>query len=69
MADQLLKLPSGTQDYRELVTEHSYYVDKTSFLKTTYVKDPSRVLLITRPRRFGKSLTLSMFSYFLGLNY
>ena len=33
MADQLLKLPSGTQDYRELVTEHSYYVDKTSFLK------------------------------------
>ena len=69
MADQLLKLPSGTQDYRELVTEHSYYVDKTSFLKTTFVKDPSRVLLITRPRRFGKSLTLSMFSYFLGLNY
>lgn len=40
MADQLLKLPSGTQDYRELVTEHSYYVDKTSFLKTTFVKDP-----------------------------
>lgn len=69
MEDQLLKLPSGTQDYRELVTEHSYYVDKTSFLKTTFVKDPSRVLLITRPRRFGKSLTLSMFSYFLGLNY
>lgn len=54
MADQLLKLPSGTQDYRELVTEHSYYVDKTSFLKTTFVKDPSRELLITRPRRFGK---------------
>lgn len=36
-----------------------YYVDKTPFLKTIFEDDHNSVLLITRPRRFGKTLTMS----------
>ena len=61
--------PKGKQLYDSIVKDKNYYVDKTRYLKTVFEEDPSQVLLITRPRRFGKTLTMSMFSSFLELNY
>mgnify|MGYP003558827792 CR=1 FL=1 len=69
MTESLLKLPKGKQSYENIVKNNFYYVDKTRALKTVFEDDFSQVLLITRPRRFGKSLTLSMFNSFLSLNY
>lgn len=51
------KIPIGIQDFRKLVENDFLYVDKTAFLyKMISVQG---IYLITRPRRFGKSLTLS----------
>ena len=69
MSESLLKLPKGKQSYENIVKNNFYYVDKTRALKTVFEDESSQVLLITRPRRFGKSLTLSMFNSFLSLNY
>ena len=68
--DHVLKqLPRGFEDYKELCERNRYYVDKTAFIKKVFAEDDSKVLLITRPRRFGKTLTMSMFKYFLELNH
>ena len=69
MSESLLKLPKGKQSYENIVKNNYYYVDKTRALKTVFEDESSQVLLITRPRRFGKSLTLSMFNSFLSINY
>ncbi|MDY5733114.1 MAG: AAA family ATPase, partial [Succinivibrio sp.] len=69
MSESLLKLPKGKQSYENIVKNNFYYVDKTRALKIVFEDESSQVLLITRPRRFGKSLTLSMFNSFLSLNY
>ena len=68
MSEQLKRLPVGCISYEEIITSNRYYVDKTSLLKTIFKEDSSKVLLITRPRRFGKTLTLDMFKCFLALN-
>lgn len=57
----------GVDDFRELVETNSYYVDKTRFLRPVFA-NPARVMLFTRPRRFGKTLTLSMFREFLNID-
>ncbi len=69
MSNELLSLSIGKDVYASLVDNNCYYVDKTPLLKTCFKDDSSQVLLITRPRRFGKTLTMSMFSSFLGINY
>ena len=56
-------LPIGTDDFRKLVTSGYYYVDKTIFVKELLDKK-GEVNLFTRPRRFGKTLNLSMIRYF-----
>ena len=56
-------LPIGTDDFRKLVTNGYYYVDKTLFVKELLDKK-GEVNLFTRPRRFGKTLNLSMVRYF-----
>ena len=56
-------LPIGTDDFRKLVTSGYYYVDKTIFVKELLDKKVE-VNLFTRPRRFGKTLNLSMLRYF-----
>ena len=57
------KLEQGITDFKELISENCYFVDKTHLI--TYLIDhPSKVHLITRPRRFGKTLNLSMIRYF-----
>ena len=56
-------LPIGVDDYKDLIDEGYVYVDKTLFIKEFW-DYKSKVTLVTRPRRFGKSITLSMLRYF-----
>ncbi len=57
------KLEQGITDFKEFISESCYFVDKTRLI--AYLIDhPSKVHLITRPRRFGKTLNLSMIRYF-----
>lgn len=58
----------GNESFAEIITNNSYYVDKTSFIKTVFKKGVGKVMLITRPRRFGKTLTMSTFHEFLRIN-
>ena len=51
----------GTEVFHKLIEENKYYVDKTALLRTVFKENGSEVLLITRPRRFGKTLTMSTF--------
>ena len=58
----------GAVDFASTIRRKSVYVDKTGFLKDLVTTGPI-VTLLTRPRRFGKSLTLSMIQNFLEMNY
>ena len=58
----------GAESFHELIESNSYYVDKTPFIRTVFKENTSKVMLITRPRRFGKTLTMSTFYDFLSLN-
>jgi Predicted AAA-ATPase/PD-(D/E)XK nuclease superfamily len=58
-----LKLPIGLSDFRQVIQEKYYFVDK-SLLIQEILEDSASVLLITRPRRFGKTLNISMLRYF-----
>ena len=57
------KLPIGISDYKELISEDYYYVDKTDFIRQI-VEEGSKITLLPRPRRFGKTLNLSTLRYF-----
>lgn len=57
------KLPIGISDYKLLVSEDYYYVDKTDFIRQI-VEEGSLITLLPRPRRFGKTLNLSTLRYF-----
>ena len=65
---QFLALPYGKDVYSELKGNGCYFVDKTPYLKELIDKDKSNVMLFTRPRRFGKTLFMSMVEYFLKIN-
>lgn len=56
-------LPIGVDNFEKLITSGYYYVDKSLFIKEL-IDMKSEVNLFTRPRRFGKTLNLSMFKYF-----
>ena len=64
---QFLALPYGKDAFPLLREGNCYFVDKTPFLKTVFT-DQSAVMLFTRPRRFGKTLLISMFDSFLKIN-
>lgn len=57
------RLPIGIEDFSEIRTGGFYYVDKTGLIKEL-LDNWSKVTLFTRPRRFGKSLNMSMLKYF-----
>ena len=57
----------GESDFKGLRVRDNYYIDKTLFIKHI-LDNESRVALITRPRRFGKTLNMSMLRYFLDCN-
>ena len=69
MKEHILQLPTGKQTFKAFIKGNYYFVDKTKYIKSVFQDDSSQVLLITRPRRFGKTLTMSMFEAFLSLNY
>ena len=60
-------LSSGTVDFKELIDKNLYYVDKTYFI-SELMRNHTKINLITRPRRFGKTLTMSMLKYFFDIN-
>lgn len=68
---RLLKMKEisvGRESFAKFIENDNYYIDKTLFIKEVFKKDQSDVLLITRPRRFGKTLTMSTFYEFLRIN-
>ena len=56
-------LPMGIENFKEIRTGNYYYVDKTGLIKTL-LEHFGKVNLFTRPRRFGKTLNMSMLKYF-----
>lgn len=58
----------GIQDYARMIENNYFYVDKTSFIKEWW-ESGDAVTLITRPRRFGKTLTMSMVEQFFSVKY
>lgn len=60
---EMKKLPMGIEDFEEMRTMGYYYVDKTGLIRTL-LENPGKVNLFTRPRRFGKTLNMSMLKYF-----
>ncbi|MCM1232272.1 MAG: ATP-binding protein [Ruminococcus flavefaciens] len=58
----------GEQDFGELISRNNFYIDKTIFIKEWWESD-DKVTLITRPRRFGKTLNMSMLERFFSVKY
>ena len=58
----------GFQDFEQMITTNNFYIDKTSFIKEWWEYNDV-VTLITRPRRFGKTLNLDMVEHFFSVNY
>lgn len=58
----------GIQNFNEIIENNCFYVDKTSFIKEWW-ECRDAVTLITRPRRFGKTLTMSMVEQFFSVDY
>ena len=63
MSDVRKKLPIGIENFEEIFKEGFYYIDKTDMIKDL-LNNWGKVNLFTRPRRFGKSLNMSMLKNF-----
>ena len=63
----LKKVPVGNDDFKDLITGNYYYVDKTLVIEELLNKG-SKVVLYPRPRRFGKSLFISMLENFFDID-
>jgi len=57
------KIAVGESDFKNLISGDYYYVDKSLFIKEI-IDRGNRVILVPRPRRFGKTLNISMLKYF-----
>ena len=62
------KLAVGSENFPNMIRNHCYYVDKTGFIRTV-MESESRVLLVTRPRRFGKTLFIDTVKSFLQIDF
>ena len=58
----------GTEDFKELIESNSLFIDKTLFIKEL-IDNTSKAVCFPRPRRFGKSLNISMVKYYFSLEY
>lgn len=63
-----MKLPYGESNFKSIIEENNYYIDKTRYIKYLENSDSNYVFLL-RPRRFGKSLFVSMLEYYYGAQY
>ena len=61
-----LDIPVGISDFEKIRNNHFYFVDKSGLI-AELLSEKAEVTLITRPRRFGKTLSLSMLKYFFSL--
>lgn len=64
----MIKMPVGISDFGELIRDGYYFVDKTALIGRL-IDSHAKVTLFTRPRRFGKTLTLSMMDYFFNISH
>lgn len=62
-----LKLPLGMSDFEEIKQNGYYYIDKSGLISDLLVRKAAKVTLITRPRRFGKTLGMSMLAHFFDI--
>ena len=60
------RIPIGLSDFKHLIEEDFYYFDKTKFIDEI-IQDGAQVKVFTRPRRFGKTLNMSMLKYFFDI--
>lgn len=60
------RMPVGVDDFHDLMNKNYYFIDKTDFIRQI-IDGHSKVTLITRPRRFGKTLTMSMLDWFFNI--
>ena len=60
------KIPIGVENFKEIITNNCYYVDKTKFIEKI-LNDGSKIKLFTRPRRFGKTLNISTIKHFFDI--
>ena len=63
-----IKLPYGISNFEDMVTQGYYYVDKTDYIEKLESL-PDKIFFFLRPRRFGKSLFISMLHHYYGLEY
>ena len=62
-----LNIPVGISDFERIRELNYYYVDKTGLIKTLLQGEMDQVTLITRPRRFGKTMAMNMLNSFLDI--
>lgn len=65
--ENVKRIPYGVSDYRRVIQENMYYVDKTAYIQL--LESTADFMFMIRPRRFGKSLFLSMMRYYYGVEY
>ena len=63
-----MNIPVGISDFRRIREENYYYIDKSGLISTLLENTPVQVTLITRPRRFGKTLGMSMLANFFDIS-
>ena len=62
--ERMKLLPTGIENFKTMIDKSAYYVDKTNFIEDVLSE---QVVLYTRPRRFGKTLNMSMLYYFFSI--
>ena len=62
-----MNIPVGISDFTKLIQNDFYYIDKTGLIQELLTRDKFEVILFTRPRRFGKTLAMSMLSAFFDI--
>ena len=66
MSEEKRRLPVGVENFEQLIKDGYYYVDKTGLI-SELLTNGGMVNLLTRPRRFGKTLTMSMLEHFFSV--
>lgn len=66
MGEEKKRLPVGLENFEQIIKDNYYYVDKTGLI-SELIRNGGMVNLFTRPRRFGKTLNMSMLEYFFSI--
>ena len=66
MGEEKKRLPVGVENFEQIIKDNYYYVDKTGLI-SELIRNGGMVNLFTRPRRFGKTLNMSMLEYFFSI--